>query len=216
MKLNSTIGLTLILLATMLVAGVVSAMAGMSMGKEALKGITQPDTRPTNSVSNRTEGGDRKDELVILPEDKIIATVKARTGSKITADEKPEASASKKTEAAESKFPVTDESKGVTFEVKSVEQQGDAFVFSVSLKNESDNPIKFLYSFLEIKDDQGRGLSANTEGLPSELPPDKQPYAGTIRIPATSIEKVQKVSLLLSDYPNQQVQLELSDVPLSR
>jgi hypothetical protein len=214
MKLNSTIGLTLVLLATMLVTGVVSALAGMNMGKEALKGITQPDTRPTNSVGNRKEGGgDRKDELIILREDKIIATVKARMGGKPTADVKTDTPETKKAEAA-AKFPITDESKGVSFEVKSVEQQGDALVFSVSLKNESDNSVKFLYSFLELKDDQGRTLSSNTEGLPSELPPDKQPYAGTVRVPAASTDNVQKVSLLLSDYPNQQVQLELSEIPI--
>lgn len=216
MKWNSTIGLTLILLAAMLVAGIVSAVAGMSMGKEALKGITQPDTRPTNSVGNRAEGGDRKDELVILQEEKIISTVKARIGSKPAANAKAETPATAKNSASESTFPLTDESKGVTLEVKSVEPQGDALVFAVALKNESDNPVKFLYSFLEIKDEQGRTISTNTEGLPSELPADQQAYAGTVRIPAVSVEKVQKVSLLLSDYPNQQVQLELSDIPIVR
>jgi hypothetical protein len=214
MKWNSTIGLTLVLLAAMLVAGVVSAVAGMSMGKEALKGITQPDTRPTNSVSNRKEGGDRKDELVILREDKIVETVKARIGSKPSPQAKAETPATKKAAEAEAKFPITNESKGVTFEVKSVEQQGDAFVLSVSLKNGADKPVKFLYSFLELKDEKGRTLSANTEGLPSELPPDGQAYAGTVRIPAASMDKTQKLTLSLSDYPNQQVQLELPEIPI--
>ncbi|MBF2027711.1 MAG: hypothetical protein IGS48_13255 [Oscillatoriales cyanobacterium C42_A2020_001] len=214
MKLNSTIGLTLVLLASMLIAGIFSAVAGMSLGREALKGITQPDTRPTNNLANRKGDAPRKNELTVLQEDQIITKVKARMGGKIT-EPAPKAFAAKSAEP-QSKLPISVKNEGVFLEVKSVQSQGDSLVLQMSLKNETAEPIKFLYSFLEIKDDQGRILSASTEGLPSELPPDNELYSGTVRIPITSIDKAQNLSLALSDYPDQQVQLKLPNIPVSR
>ncbi|MDX2240298.1 MAG: hypothetical protein NW224_06420 [Leptolyngbyaceae cyanobacterium bins.302] len=215
MKLNSTIGLTLVLLTCMLVAGIFSAVAGMSVGREALKGITQPDTRPTNNLTNRKGEEKRKNEVTILQEDKILATVKARISGKAVAAPKAVAVATAKVDAA-SKLPISTESEGVTLEVKSVQNQGDAFVLSLNLKNEMGEPVKFLYTFLEVKDDQGRVLSANTEGLPAELPPDATPYSGTVRIPITSISGAKTLSVALSDYPDQRVQLKLSNIPVTR
>ncbi len=213
MKLNSTIGLTLVLLVSMLIAGVFSAVAGMSLGREALKGITQPDTRPTNNLANRQGDAPRKNELIVLKEEQIIAKVKARMGSK--PEPTPKAIAAKKPEP-QTKLPISVENQGVFLEVKSVQQQGDSLVLLIDLQNKTADSVKFLYSFLEIKDDQGRVLSASTEGLPAELPPDNQLYSGNVRIPITSIDKAQKLSLALSDYPDQQVQLKLSNIPVSR
>lgn len=78
MKVNSTVALTFILLALMFGAGVVSAAWGFAIGREALKGITQPDSRPTNKVNNRPTGN--RDEMVILKEEDIIKTVKEKMG----------------------------------------------------------------------------------------------------------------------------------------
>lgn len=214
MKLNSTIGLTLLLLVSMLVAGVFSAVAGMSLGREALKGITQPDTRPTNNLTSRKGDAARKNELTILQEDKIIASVKARMGGKVTTPPKAVAAAPKAEPA--SKFPISTESEGVMLEVKSVQPQADSVVVSLSLKNDTNDPVKFLYTFLEVKDDQGQVLTASTEGLPAELPPDSVPYAGTVRIPITSVNTAKTLSLSLADYPNQQIQLKLSNIPVTR
>jgi len=197
----------------MLIAGVFSAVAGMSLGREALKGITQPDTRPTNNLANRKGDAPRKNELTVLQEDQIIAKVKARIGGK------PEPAAKAiavKNSNAQTKLPISVKNEGIFLEVKSVESQGDSLVLLVSLKNETADPVKFLYSFLEIKDEQGRVLSTTTEGLPAELPPDNELYSGNVRIPITSIDKAQKLSLALSDYPDQQVQLKLSNIPVSR
>jgi hypothetical protein len=216
MKWNSTIGLTLILLAAMLGAGIMSAMAGMKAGREALKGITQPDTRPTNNLAKQGEGSPKRDELVILQEDKIIASVKERmaTGSGVNPAAKPAPAPVKEPQAA--KFPMSSESDGIILQVNSVQFQGDSLAVSVSLQNSSNDPIKFLYSFLEIKDDQGQTLSTTTEGLPSELPPASQPYPGTIRIPANAVDQSTKLSLSLADYPDQQVQIQMANIPITR
>jgi hypothetical protein len=216
MKWNSTIGLTLILLASMLIAGVFSGIAGTNLGREALKGITQPDTRP-NNLANRKGDLPRKDEVLILPEDKIIATVKTRIGGgKVAAVAAKSISGETTSAAAQAKFPFTVESEDVTLEIRSVQQQGDSFILSVALRNANTTPVKFLYSFLEVKDNQGRTLSANTEGLPSELPADNQVYAGMIRLPVASVDKAEKLSLSLSDYPDQKVQLEATNIPVMR
>ncbi len=214
MKINSTIGLTLLLLASMIAAGIVSAVGGMSVGREALKGITQPDTRPTNKLSNRK--GDEKNphQTQFLQEDKILAAVKARTDGKAPAAPAKVTPASPKADAAQ--FPMTAESQGIMLEVKSVQSQGENWVMAVSLKNESGDPVKFLYTFLEVKDEQGQVLSASTEGLPAELPPDATPYAGTVRIPMVTLNKAKTVSIALADYPDQQVQLKLANIPIAR
>lgn len=216
MKWNSTIGLTLILLAAMLGAGIMSAVAGMKIGREALKGITQPDTRPTNNLTKQSGNGSRRDDLVLLQEDKIIASVKERMsgGAGGTNAAKPTPAPVKEDQAA--KFPISSASDGIILTVNSVQFQGESLALSVSLQNSSNDSIKFLYSFLEIKDDQGRTLSTNTEGLPSELPPSSQTYSGTIRIPATSVDKATKLSLSLADYPDQQVQIQMANIPITR
>jgi hypothetical protein len=78
MKLNSTVALTFVLLALMFGAGLVSAAWGLVVGREALKGITQPDTRPANNLAQRKGNAPRREDVVILKEEDIIANVKAR------------------------------------------------------------------------------------------------------------------------------------------
>lgn len=213
MKINSTIGLTLLLLTAMITAGIFSAIGGMSVGREALKGITQPDTRPTNKLANRQGEDGAKKQPTFLKEDKILASVKARVGGKAPA---PKAAASPKAEPVATKFPITTENSGVILDVKSAQTQGDNFVLSLNLTNQSGAPVRFLYTFLEIKDDQGQILSVNTDGLPAEVPPDEVSYAGTVRIPIAALNKAKTLSLALSDYPDQQIQLKLSNIPVAR
>lgn len=213
MKLNSTIGLTLLLLTAMLAAGIFSAVAGMSVGREALKGITQPDTRPTNNLANR-KGDGRNSDFAILQEDKILGTVKARMGGKAANVAPKPVAAAPQPEVG--KLPITAESQGISLQVKTVQRRGDALVLSLSLKNETNDPVKFLYTFLEVKTDQGQVLSSTTEGLPAELPPDSADYSGTIRLPVTSLNNAKSVSLALADYPDQQIQLKLSNIPIAR
>jgi hypothetical protein len=78
MKLNSTVALTFVLLALMFGAGLVSAAWGLVIGREALKGITQPDTRPANNLAQRKGNTPRREDVVILKEEDIISSVKAR------------------------------------------------------------------------------------------------------------------------------------------
>jgi hypothetical protein len=75
MKFNSTVALTLILLAMMLGAGFVSAMWGFTLGHEALKGVTQPDVRPTKKLADNKQATPGKEGVAILREEDILVNV---------------------------------------------------------------------------------------------------------------------------------------------
>jgi hypothetical protein len=77
MRVNSTVALTLVLLTLMLGAGLTSTIWGYSLGRDSLKGVTQPNTRPINN-SDGDENHLRREELVFLKEEDILANVKAQ------------------------------------------------------------------------------------------------------------------------------------------
>ena len=114
------------------------------------------------------------------------------------------------------KVPIKSADRGVTLEIRSTTQQGGYLLLNVTMKNQGANAVRFLYSFLNVSDEQGRALSAITEGLPGELPPDGQEYTGTVSIPSALIENAQKLSLTLTDYPDQRLQLKMSEIPVVR
>lgn len=215
MRINSTVALTFILLTMMFGAGIVTGAWGFAIGREALKGITQPDARPTNKVSKKNGSARATDELVVLPEADIIKTVKARLdgNAKSTSVSTPQPEP-EKTATAPAKFPIISQDKGVTMEVSGVRQRKDSMVFDVSMRNEGTRSVKFLYSFLNITDEQGRVLSADTDGLPTELPPNNQKFAGTVSLSTTLLDKAQKISIQLTDYPDQKLQLRMADIPV--
>ncbi len=221
MKLNSTVALTLILLVSMVAAGLISASWGNALGREALKGITQPDTRPTNNKAGGQTGAVRREELTVLPENTIITNVKARMNGNAAKDAKaspPEPPAAKApiVQSAVPQFPLTTKSQDVVLEVKSARQQGELFVLVVNLRNEGQLPVQFVYDALTITDEKGQTLKATTDGLPAELPASSGAFPGTISIPAASLEGVKNVALSLSSYPDKQLQLQLPNVPVLR
>ncbi len=237
MKFNSTVALTLILLAMMLGAGFVSAMWGFTLGHEALKGVTQPDIRPTKKLAETQQVSLGKEGVKILREEDILVNVndyvkgkgkdakadneeKKETPAPTRPEQKPtpepSATQASLTTNANLKLPVKSQDRGVTLEVSSMSQQGGSLLLNVSLKNSGTNPVRFLYSFLNVTDDQGRALSAITEGLPGELPANGEAFSGTVSIPTALLEDAKKLSLTLTDYPDQKLQLKMSDIPVSR
>lgn len=71
-----------------------------------------------------------------------------------------------------------------------------------------------MYSFLNVTDDQGRSLSASTEDLPGELPPNGRRYYGIITIPVALLDNAQELSLELTDYPDQKLDLKMSKIKI--
>lgn len=222
MGINTTLALTLSLLTLMLGAGVASGSWGYKLGREALKGITQPDVRPTNNLINNKRRSSTQIEVALLKEKDIIKNVKARMDG---TDKTPDQESSKKTESKSQKkktekvetsvtLPLSSRHSDVFIEVSSVRQRSGYLVLDVNLKNEGSETVRFLYSFLNVTDNQGRTLSATAEDLPGELPPNSDTYQGTISIPMTLLDKAKDISLALTDYPNQKVQLKLSGIPI--
>jgi hypothetical protein len=78
MKVNPAVALTLILLSLMLGAGITSAVWGYRLGRESLKGVTQPNTRPINGSEGAHGSSVRREELVFFNEADILANVKAQ------------------------------------------------------------------------------------------------------------------------------------------
>jgi hypothetical protein len=233
MKLNSTVLLTLILLTLMLGAGSVSAFWGFTLGSSALKGVTTPDGRPTTKFTSSKSSSSQPGSVALLKEEEILKIVKARIQGKTKAaksekleeddeetnsskqkpEEKPKEVAEEKPQAG---FPVTAESKGVTFAVQSARYSGGDLLLKVKMQNKGADSVRFLYSFLDVTDDKGRTLSASTEGLPAELPANGPTFSGTVSIPTALLDDVKKVSLALTDYPAQQLKLEVSNIPVEK
>ncbi|MEG4306628.1 hypothetical protein [Microcoleus sp. D3_18a_C4] len=229
MAVNSTVVLTLILLTLMFGAGVTSSVWGFTIGREALQGTTQPDVRPSNNAGSGKPGTTAsKDQVSILKEKDILTTVKARVEGR---DPEKTAGANNKTEKASSKpaaakkpaaqnasakFPLNSRDGGITLEVSAASQRNNSMLLDVSMKNEGSQAVRFLYSFLNVTDDRGRALSATAEDLPSELPPNGQVFYGTVSIPTALLENAKEVSLTLTDYPGQKLQLQISGIPVAK
>ncbi|WP_293124571.1 hypothetical protein [Microcoleus sp. bin38.metabat.b11b12b14.051] len=229
MAVNSTVVLTLILLALMFGAGVTSSVWGFTIGREALKGTTQPDVRPSNNARSGKQGNvASKEQVSILKEKDILKTVKARVegrdpekttaqaNNKDKASSKPATAKKAAASNATAKFPLNSRDGGVTLEVSAASQRSNSMLLDVSMKNEGSQAVRFLYSFLNVTDNQGRALSATAEDLPAELPPNGQVFYGTVSIPTALLENAKEVSLTLTDYPGQKLQLQISGIPVAK
>ncbi|NEQ21793.1 MAG: hypothetical protein F6K28_21810 [Microcoleus sp. SIO2G3] len=228
MKVNSTLALTLVLLTAMVGAGVVSAAWGYAVGGEALKGVTQPNGRPGHSLAGGRQTPQRQ-QIALLKEADILRSVRAQMSGNA---EPSNQSSNRPTEAIEvahspdtasvaanapaASLPLTSENQDVTLAVQSTREENGYLLLNVSLQNRSAKSVQFLYSFMNVTDDQGRAFSANTEGLPGQLPPESESFTGTVSIPTALLGDAKSLSLTLTDYPNQQLQLQVTDIPIAR
>jgi len=233
MKINSTVLLTLILLTLMMGAGSLSGFLGFNLGTSALKGVTTPDGRPINKLASGWTNSVQQGELSLLKEENILKTVKSRIDSSF----KPEKKAKNKDDEADDQdkkpnslsdtqetsedkpqpgFPIASESEGVTLTVQSAHYSGGDLLLKVKMQNNSNDSVRFLYSFLDVTDDKGRTLSAITEGLPAELSSKAAASTGTISIPTSLLDDVKSISLALTDYPAQKLKLQVSEIPVEK
>lgn len=217
MKLNSTVAFTLILLACMSAIGTVSGALGYSFGRSALKGVTQPAISP---ILGGTISSGGRENTGFLKEAEILRRVKEQTSGGAKAADTPKNSPTSKSESQANRdrdqpFPIQTEDQGVSLAIQSVQRQEDALRLDVTMENQGSESVQFLYTFLDITDEQGRSLTAITKGLPTELKPDGETVKGTISLPLASLENVKQLSLSLTDYPNQELRLKLSKIPVN-
>lgn len=229
MKLKSTLLLTLSLLVTILGAGLGTGWYSYKIGAEALEGVSQPDVNPTRKITGNQENSDNPQEFTPIDEKKVIADTVAYLNKQkketklVAAGDKGEKESSflkdsqdSAQKSAETEFPLTVTDRGITLEVARTEIQGSSLILEVSLKNDSPKVVEFLYSFLEVKDNQGNSLSAITDGLPATLPANGEKFRGTIEVPAASVAGGAEISVNLTDYPEQKLQLSLANIPVSQ
>jgi len=232
---NTTAKLALSLLVMMLASGAVSALWGYKMGHDALKGVSQPDINLAKKRAGNSKTVASPSDFVPIDEKTILTQVYNRINSKAEKtdkaatqkeQEKKEQKQSSTSEPQKSKlaqkidlkvnFPLKTSDRGVTFEVLKASQQGGSLLLDVNLINKGADAVQFLYSFLEVKDKQGRSLSAMTEGLPGEIPANGEKFSGTVKIPLELIDEQQPISLNLTDYPEQKLKLNVVDIPVVR
>ncbi len=231
MKIKPAAILSVTLLFTMLGTGTASGWYSYKMGHEALKGVSQPDVNPTQKLTDQENVSEDLQEFTPLDEQKIITQVTGqikqkqnksksidsdKTKAKTTEKPKPKDANAENQTPNPVQLPYSVKDQGVTLEVEDVKQMGGAVVLEISLQNEGKAEVKFLYSFLDVKDQQGRPLSPITDGLPETLPPNREKFAGQIRIPMNVSDKEQTISLNLTDYPDQKLQLKLDNIPVVR
>lgn len=228
MKLNSTAILTLVLLTLMVGSGYVSSMLAYGIGHEALKSVTKPDARPATKIKARASNSQKEGAVVMLKEQDILNTVKARISGKgkkarpqkVRQTTQSNSTIAPKTQLVATKevpqpgFPISSTNQEVTLSVTSARYSGGALVLKLNFQNKGDKTVRFLYSFMDVTDDRGRALSANTEGLPEELSPEGN-NSGTVSIPTALLDDVKKLSLQLTDYPDQQLQLLVANIPVA-
>ena len=223
MNLKVTSILILAVLLIMFGAGAVSAYIGYFMGREALKVVTQPDGVPEQTIDRKKHLGGLHKGLNVIDEKKILINVydhvnnkKSSTSSNDFLEEEPVLNvALQGDQISPDKFPIRNQSEGVTIEIIRARKEIRSVALDVSLQNKSDKPIRFLYSFLDVRDEKNRPISAIVDGLPGELPPDERKFRGTFIIPSSLLENSQTVSLSLQDYPDQKINLKLDSVPVA-
>lgn len=78
MGISPAVAFTTILLALMIGAGVISSSWGYSLGRQALTGVRQPDTRPASSAASNQTSPTSGDGHMLRDEQEIIQDMKLR------------------------------------------------------------------------------------------------------------------------------------------
>ena len=236
MKLRSTVGLAFVLLMMMLGAGAVSALWGYTLGHEALKSVSRPTANPIRKLADQSS--EEPKEFTIVSEKEILVRVYDRTHGKKETESGSSSQSSESTQnlteppqpdedksslikfseepSPSEGFPFKAQDQGVVLEVLEASPKKRSLSLNVKLKNNGPKKVRFLYSFLEIRNDKNQVLGAITDGLPSQLPATGENFSGTVSIPMSLLDDSQKISLMLTDYPDRNLQLKIPEIPVVR
>mgnify|MGYP001039796599 CR=1 FL=1 len=186
----------------------------------------------SGAASKENESGD----IVLLPEADLIANAQARISgqpvavrpvsetiaSNTNADNQLEADEVVTSESDisfvnyQNNFPLIAQDGEVLMSVNSVDKRGDLLRVNVSLQNTGDAPVEFLYSLMDVSDNQGSALSVSTDSLPQTIPANGEAFNGTVLIPSILLDRAETISIRLANYPEQDVELAISDIPINR
>jgi hypothetical protein len=226
MKMNSAVVITSLFLLMMMGAGSVSAMFGYKLGYESLKGVSQPNVNPTRKLRDAETSETENKGLVLVDERKILVknydyidahkNKKKTNTNEVKNEDKPakETQESEEKDKKEQVLALKTENQAILLEAVKISEEDVSLLLNVNLQNNGNRAVRFVYSFLEIKDDKNKILSAIAEGLPSELPANGNKFSGTVRIPLSLLRESEKLSLTLTDYPDQKIQLKIDNIPV--
>ncbi len=239
MKINSTVTVfSFILLASLVTVGGTGYVAYI-FGSKSLAGVRTPEENPTQKLTNVHNSQTQPTQgFQIVPEKTILVKVydyihAQKQASKAKKDNPSQSQSQQKSQSntqsynnfpsvtpvsatSKIKLPIKGEDQGVILQVSDISNQQGSVLLSVNLQNKSKNSIKFLYSSLDVKDNQNNAITAIADGLPSELPANGQEFSGKITIPLSLLNNSQTISMALTDYPDQKVQLKIPSIPISQ
>ncbi|NJK41284.1 MAG: hypothetical protein HC934_07850 [Acaryochloridaceae cyanobacterium SU_2_1] len=212
----------------MLVVGFLTGGIGYFFARQSLRGVTQPVKNPFLNVEGNDLNRRPQQGADFISEKDILAKVKAQTSDanakkEKSSDEAEQESKDKAKAESEKKdndqatsqsFPIKVQNQGMNFEVRSLLQEENNLVLNVALRNGSDKPVQFVYTFLDITDDKGQVLFSEIRGLPTEFKPKGETFFGTIKVLDVSPDSVERISLTLNDYPDQKVKIEVKNIPV--
>lgn len=232
LRLSSSAKFTLFLLFVMFLIGGATALVGYMFGRNSLRGITQPDVNPfLNSAGNLNQHP--RQGVSFLKEEELIKQVKAQTQGNSTkeapkpketkkpkevkktkATEKDKKETQEEAKKAPDSFPIRLENQAVKLDIRALEQKKDDLVLTIAMVNGGSQPVQFIYTFLDVTDEQGYALSSEVSGIPETIPPKSETYVGSITVFDTPEGSLERLNLKLTDYPSQKVKLEVKDIPV--
>ncbi len=228
-KLSSAAKFTFFLLGVMFLLGAATGLVGYLFGRNSLRGITQPDLNPfLNSTEDPAQSP--RQGVRFLKEDELIKKVQVQTRGasakpvpKVVKKPEAEKKEEKKPEAkkdeakkADGSFPIRLESEKVKMDIRSLVQKDDEIVLNIAMTNGSSDPVQFIYTFLDVSDNKGYSLSSEVIGIPETLEANSETHVGTIRVLDTPPGAATRLSLRLTDYPDQKINLEIKDIPVAK
>lgn len=209
-KKDRALLMTSILLVLMLGAGLFSGIIGFTLGHAALKGVTQPDIRPSNKSINQQNLKTRG--LEVIGEQQMLAQARDLMGlpKQGEDDKSPQFSTADKPTLV---FPIEGKDQGIILIVKSAQPEGNNIKLEASLRNQGSQAVKLEPGVLTIRDDRDQSLNASITGLPNNLAANGKDVGIKILVPKGEIGISKTVSLNLTD-ADRKLQLEMSDIPV--
>jgi hypothetical protein len=206
-KRDRALLLTSILLILMLGAGLFSGIVGFTLGHAALKGVTQPDIRPSNKPVDRQNTKTRG--LEVLNEKQLITEAQDVMGI----DNKKESDRVKADDQPALVFPIESKDQGIIVNVKSAKPEGNNINLEITLRNQGSQPIKFNAGVLTITGDKEQQIAASTVGLPQSLAANGKDVAMKVFIAKPALGAVRTITLRLTD-SERKLQIEIPDIPV--
>lgn len=224
LRQDPSIRLTLYLLLGVFILGVLSSFVGYLFGHESLKGVTQPNMNPFMASA---QGQYPREGSYLMKESDVLAKIERETKgiSKVSEPKKkdqdkkdrdkkdPKASSSPSPDKnQQTSLPTSVQSQGIRLEVRALTMADNEMTLDVAMRNEGTKEVQFLYDFLDISDDRSQVLSSEVKGLPTKFPPKSETFSGIIKVSGVSQDSMKWISLALSDYPDQKVELKIPKI----